>query len=534
MPADHATPPGRRRGVVPSSEPALDEVGRAWSVPVSPIAESASARIVAEARQRARAALGEGVDLSEAPGLDDDSDDEALCAPRRPRRAATQRTYTQKLSLTQPADARITRQRGVPQPLTAGASGRYSLEALLRDKSRRARRGLLPHQYADIDALVAQMDAPTTGVDAHAALWTTLAASEAEQLEQLLQEDVDERNSGVGASLFWRAEAPPILAIDPGEAAVLACLRWQPWLSPDLVTPILRLCLAPDERLARRARAAVVTRHAYLVGLVAPLLAAIGADPVLLAHATGASVVPLPAWSMPSARPVATMRLWQLLACCTFEEPDATALLPVLVHLRVAPPLRARPWVCERVLHRMAAKVIDVDGVAARLVRLGHMLDVVEQVELVRAIPTSLRAVRASVAWHLVLGAPYAQLQPDLGALARVWEDGLLSAPLESVQLAARVALVSLALSHLLAWLDGAHADAQLAALAPLVQGVWALHRRIPDAQGGGTLACRALKDGVQRLGLRLWYQAKYYVERQPNRSALQPLLEGLQPHRDA
>ncbi|WFD28701.1 hypothetical protein MNAN1_003714 [Malassezia nana] len=491
MPADHATPPGRRRGVVPSSEPALDEVGRIWSVPASPIAESASARIVAEARQRARATLGQGADLSAAPGLDDDSDDEALCAPRRPRRAASQRTYTQKLSLTQPADAHTTRQRGMPQPLTAGASGRYSLEALLRDKARRARRGLLPHQYADIDALVARMDAPSTSVDAHAALWTTLAASEAEQLVQLLQEDVDQRKSGVGAPLFWRAEAPPILAIDPGEAAVLACLRWPPWLSPDLVTSILRLCLATDERIARRARTAVATRSACLAGLVAPLLAAIGADPVLLSHATGAAVVPLPAWSMPSVRSVATVRLWQLLACYTWDEQDATALLPVLVHLRVAMPLRARPWVCERVLHRLSAKVMDVDGVAARLVRLGHALDVVEQVELVRAIPMGLGAVRASVAWHLVLHAPYEQLQPDLGALAHVWEDGLLSAPLESAPLAARVALVSLALSHLLAWLDGAQADAQLAALAPLVQGVWALHRRIPDAQGSAALACR-------------------------------------------
>lgn len=161
---------------------------------------------------------------------------------------------------------------------------------------------------------------------------------------------------------------------------------------------------------------------------------------------------------------------------------------------------------------------------------LGHALRPSEQVSLVRAIPSGLRTVRACVAWHLVLQVPYTQLRPDLSALARVCEPPV---PTHGyTQLGIRVALLSLALSDLLAHWDASNAGTALQSLAPVAQSVWALQRRIPDAHGGADVARSAVKDGVQRLGLRLWYQAKYYVERQHDRGLLLPLLEGLAPHR--
>jgi len=273
---------------------------------------------VAEARERARAAMSAAPALTDMLGLDDDSDDEALRAPRRPRRAASQHArYRDKLSLTRPADEHAQRQRGMPKPMTVGPS-RYSLEALSRDKARRKRRGLLPHQCADIDALIARMDAQTDRIDPHAALWATLEAPEAQHLVRLMQSDQGASTSDTHiAPTFWHADEPPVIEIDPSEAAVLSCLRWQPWLSPDLVAPIMRLCLARDEGLARRARAALTSRSDSVGRLVAPLLAAMGANPDVLSRATGTLVVPLAAWSMPSPRPQAMMRLWQLLACCT-------------------------------------------------------------------------------------------------------------------------------------------------------------------------------------------------------------------------
>ncbi|WFD24589.1 hypothetical protein MEQU1_003292 [Malassezia equina] len=261
MPPARATPPPTGRLCVPSSEPAIDE-----------------------ARQRARATIDAAPLLSELAGLDDDSDDDMLRTPRRSRRAAAQNTsYRDKLSLTQPADAQAQRQRGMPKPMTHGPS-KYSLEALHREKARRARQGLLSHQYADIDALIAQVDAPSVTSDPQAALWTTLETSEAQHLVRLMQLDTQtEKRAFHSTTSFWRAAEPPVMAIDPSEAAVLSCLRWRPWLSPDLVPPIMRLCLAYDERLACSARSTLVARSDCVGRLVAPLLAAMGADPDLLA-----------------------------------------------------------------------------------------------------------------------------------------------------------------------------------------------------------------------------------------------------------
>lgn len=155
-----------------------------------------------------------------------------------------------------------------------------------------------------------------------------------------------------------------------------------------------------------------------------------------------------------------------------------------------------------------------------------------EQVTFLRAIPSHYRAVRACVAWHLVLQVPYTQLHPPFSSLARVC--GTDEAPgHDDTPWAAHVALVSWALSDLLARFAREDARTMLLDLAPVVQGLWALQRRIPDVHGSADLTRSALKDGVQRLGLRLWYQAKYYVERQHDRGALLPLLEGLAPHRD-
>lgn len=334
MPTAWATPPPMGRPSVPSSEPALDEVGGIGdAVPAasdSPTAVSASARIMAEARERARAAMDATPELSDMLGLDDDSDDEALRVPRRPRRAASQRgTYRDKLSLTRPADERAQRQHGVPKPLTL-AQSKYSLEALSRDKARRERRGLLSQQYADVDALIAQIDAPTDRTDPHAALWTTLDAPEAEHLVHLVKLDQVGRTSHTPLlSSFWRTDPPPVIEVDPSEAAVLSCLRWQPWLSSDLVAPMMRLCLARDECLARRARAALVVRSDCVGRLVVPLLAAMGADTDVLARAAGAAVAPLAAWNMPSPRLQAMMRLWQLLASCSLYVRVTNAVMPI-------------------------------------------------------------------------------------------------------------------------------------------------------------------------------------------------------------
>lgn len=314
---------------MPSSEPAIDEVGGLRAANDSPTPASASARIVAEARQRARAMIDAAPLLSELTGLNDDSDDDILRTPRRSRRAASKNTsYREKLSLTKPADAQAQRQRGMPKPMTQGPS-KYSLEALSREKARRARQGLLSHQYADIDALIAQVDAPSVTSDPQAALWTTLEASEAQHLVRLMQLDTPtEKRASSSTTSIWRAAEPPVMAIDPSEAAMLSCLRWRPWLSPDLVAPIMRLCLAHDERLARSARSALVARSDCVARLVAPLLVAMGADPDLLARATGALITPLPAWSMPSPRCVATRRLWQLLACCTLYVHATHTVIP--------------------------------------------------------------------------------------------------------------------------------------------------------------------------------------------------------------
>ncbi|WFD20913.1 hypothetical protein MCAP1_003168 [Malassezia caprae] len=425
--------------------------------------------------------------LTDMLGLDDDSDDEALRTPRRSRRAASQHAnYRDKLSLTRPADEHVQRRRGMPRPMIVGSS-KYSLEALSRDKARRERRGLLPHQLADIDELITQMDVEADTIDPHAALWTTLEAPEAQHLARLVQSDQGVHTSrSHRAATFWHANEPPVMEIEPSEAAVLARLGAQPSLSPEQVAPIMRLCLARDESLAHRARATLATRSDCVGRLVAPLLVAMGAHPDVVARATSAPVAPLSAWSMPSPRSQALMRLWQLLACCTFDS-DMAHLLPILVYMGVAAPLDTRPWLRERVLMRVADVAVDHAAAAAGLVHLGHALRTPEQVALVRAIPSGLRAVRACVAWHLALQTPYTQLRPDLSALARVCEP---HAPTHDYdQLGMSIALLSLALSDLLAHWAASDARAVLQTLTPVMQSVWALHRRIPDARGGADMS---------------------------------------------
>ena len=146
-----------------------------------------------------------------------------------------------------------------------------------------------------------------------------------------------------------------------------------------------------------------------------------------------------------------------------------------------------------------------------------------------------MRRLRASVACRLVCGAHVPPMLVDLSALA-AFVDGKRYAFQSSNALhpdarnysllKAHIHLVSLATSNLHAMLVSERGDA-LYALVKLLRGIWLLSRSIQDHRES-YLERSAVKVMLQRLHLRLWYEARSFVEDQrgEERATLRELIK--------
>lgn len=214
---------------------------------------------------------------------------------------------------------------------------------------------------------------------------------------------------------------------------------------------------------------------------------------------------------------------------------DARAVFPLLVLLAACAPLAARPFPSARILHAVAVRAATVES--HPLAALGERLPRPQQALLVRLLPRSLTTpdgtpVRVAVAWRLL--APHAPLDlHDLGGVAADLHEateavrckGAPAAPLRG-----HLQLVGLLLSDLPRYL-AEDARGMLAALPALMQAISHGPRMMRERRDAPTEQS-AIKDVAQRLALRLWYEARAWVEGSAARTALRPLLEPLAPQR--
>ena len=352
---------------------------------------------------------------------------------------------------------------------------RFSIEALCREKKR-------PRRRVDVDVAV---ELPNT--EAPDSVW------------QLLARDAQERK--LKTSTYWDHEMNPATDVHTGASLAQHI---------DTLAPLdlIQVALADDEYAARAARNRLA--HVEQVWVYVPVILA------SLGH--GASEGTL-GWAPPRERRV--HRLWHMLQC--LPDPCDAQTWTMLLHLGTAPPMQAFPYERASLLRPLLSHM-DLDELGACIVDLGKTLEAEDRVALVRAIP-GLGDVRALVAYHLLLSLSWPSPLdiPRLSAwLATIHTPG------DYASATAHMELLSLALSNAPALLAARGSDA-LCELCPLVQRVWTLCRAWYDPRGHTDKM--AARDVAQRLGWRLSYQARNYVEKSHEQAwSLQPLLDGIMP----
>lgn len=315
----------------------------------------ASERICAEARCRA----AQNMPMEDIiQSLNDDSGDEELLEaintrPTRPRRAATQRSapYSLKLSLTRPVENEVVqRQRGRPKPLTCPSapmrSDRFSIQALVREKSRHMRRGTdaLGRRAADV---IVSTFGSTPLVDALSIdelvsiTMESASGTDVEQVKALLAHDAElhEECELPLTTQYWSV-APQAwrvkIAKDDQFLTLLDSARNNGQLaqllqmgaadvtfSESLVPWLVDVALTEDEPTVLAARAALHLLDSRDVATVCryvpELLSTLGANSALLQLALGApferTFSPSQQYLPVQQRDVFVQRLWHLLGC---------------------------------------------------------------------------------------------------------------------------------------------------------------------------------------------------------------------------
>lgn len=352
---------------------------------------------------------------------------------------------------------------------------RFSIEALCREKKRPKRRAIV-----DIP-----VELPNT--EASDSVW------------QLVARDAQERKPKT--STYWDREMSVATDVLP----IASLVQHIDTLAP---LDLIQLALADDEYAARSARNRLA--HTEQVWTYVPM--------VLASLGHGASETSL-RFAPPRERRI--HRLWHMLKCLP-DRCDAHTWT-MLLHLGTASPMQTYPY--ERAaLLRPLLPHMDLDVLGACIVDMGRMLDADDGVALVRAIPRHGN-VQAAVAYHLLLSLPWpSRLDiPPLSAWLATMEK-----PRDYATVTAHMELVSLALSEVPALLVARGRDA-LCELCPIIQRVWSLCRAWYDPRGQTDKM--AARDVAQRLGWRLSYQARNYVEKSHEQTwSLQPLLDGIMP----
>lgn len=352
---------------------------------------------------------------------------------------------------------------------------RFSIEALCREKKRPKRR------------IVVDVPVELPNTEASDSVW------------QLVARDAQERRPKT--STYWDHD----MSVDTDVHTVVSLAQHIDTLAP---LELIQVALADDEYAARAARNRLA--HTEQVWAYVPVVLA------SLGHGTSETTL---RWAPPRERRI--HRLWHMLRCLP-DQCDAHTWT-MLLHLGTAPPMQSYPY--ERAsLLRPHLSHMDLDVLGACIVDVGRMLDAEDAVALVRAIPRH-GDVRAAVAYHLLLPLPWPSPLdiPRLSAWLATMET-----PRDYATVTAHMELVSLALSNVPALLAARGSDA-LCELRPLVQRVWSLCRAWYDPRGQTDKM--AARDVAQRLGWRLSYQARNYVEKSHEQAwSLQPLLDGIMP----
>ena len=581
------------KDIVPSSDPIGDELDLIDAQCASPYRSFAS-----------QASSSQKTSLQELRDLDDDSEDDALLLDttpplgRRPQRAAAQRSapYSLKLSLTRPGDAATQRSRGMPKPLIdaipRASSTRFSIESLLRDKTRRARaRPFDPFPKHNVSGANTAPEKHRDDPFSHARSALESAELDAQTrhaLLSMLAQDKGhtsikaQRHKHAMTSSYWirsmRADTVPeenvcIHGTKPQLSALHLSVAGASSLKSchhNVKQLVMAAMQHDNDKLAVAARMHLASKPRDVLALVPSILSSLGTNEQLLAlcfnsyrsdadvrsHAAAAHSRASPAlhdasmWVLAPPREKCVKQLWNLLCSLNYHdteaisEPELSSYIPMLLHFGACAMPELSPYELDAVLRTCMRRCTFTSELGSRIVNVGLCLQPREQVGFVRAMPVeeSLhdtdgcgRHVRAAMASHLLLRRPWSGPHVDLHALNSLITDApdavLCTASnvpdaRDYMALSAYTQLMSLALSDMTAMLRAGGASV-LEELRTLVLRVWELRSSIQDHRGSH-MDRSAVKDVVQRLGLRLWYQARNYVEGGHEHAALRPLLDGM------
>ena len=449
------------KDIVPSSDPIGDEMDLIDAQCTSPYRSPAS-----------QTSSTQRTSLQELRDLDDDSEDDALLLDdtpplgRRPQRAAAKRSapYTLKLSLTRPGDAATQRSRGMPKPLIDAiprvSSTRFSIESLLRDKTRRARaRSLDPCPKHNVSGTNTAPEKNCGDPISHArsALESAeLDAQTRQTLLSLLAQDKGhtsmqtQQHKHAMSSSYWirsmrAGPVPEENVCIHGTKSQLSVLDLSVAGASSLQSchhNVKQLVMAAmqhdDDKLAVAARMHLASKPRDVLALVPSILSSLGANEQLLAlcfssHRSDADVRShaavahsrasptlhdAPMWVLAPPREKCVIQLWNLLRSLNYHdaeaisEPELSSYIPMLLHFGACAMPELSPYELDAVLRTCMRRCTFTCELVARIVNVGLCLQPREQVGLVRAMPVEEsirdtdgcgRHVRAAMASHLLL-----------------------------------------------------------------------------------------------------------------------------------